>query len=268
MRLGNKLMTITQEDFTISGKLNKKEKSELNKFNQTLAVQRESLMENPHFKEESFDLRHLFTKYLVEFPRIRTTDLMAIYKHQLSIFCRLIERREEFIKKLLSTDKLEMFIDSEKKFATRDREVIPSFLLDNTLVYRKETFTLLDEHNNKEEVEIFSLVEEGKLNKRLTINLIEFGLENEKFNLADSFVELINSFRDLTKQFEEEIEKFGIDKEIEIGSNFTDKEPLSGYLGSISTVDEFKTLVDLSNKKKLILMLKKEIDIILKVIFR
>lgn len=43
MRLGNKLVTISQEDFTISGKMNKKEKTELDKFNSYLNKQKETL---------------------------------------------------------------------------------------------------------------------------------------------------------------------------------------------------------------------------------
>ena len=42
MRLGNKLATMSQEDFTISGKMNKKEKTELDKFNSYLTKQKET----------------------------------------------------------------------------------------------------------------------------------------------------------------------------------------------------------------------------------
>lgn len=265
MRLGNKLMTISQEDFTLSGKLNKKEKTELDKFNSYLTKQKETLLKTPQFIEEPFDLRYLFSKRLVEFPRIRTTDPTAIYEYQRSILFSLIYERTKFIEKLISDKNLNIFLEGEKKTIPRDKEVIPSFLLNNSLVYTEETFTLIDESHN-EEVEVVSLIEEGKLNENLIKNLIDFGLKKEEFVLPTSLVKLIDSFQKLNTQFESELDSFGVDKEIVIGSNFGDKKPLSGYLGAISNVVEFKTLMNLNNKKKLIMMLKEEIEVILNVI--
>nr|DAS67031.1 MAG TPA: hypothetical protein [Caudoviricetes sp.] len=265
MRLGNKLVIISQEDFTLSGKMNKKEKTELDKFNSYLNKQKETLSKTLQRIEEPFDLRYLFSKRLVEFPRIRTTNPIAIYQHQRSILFSLIYERIKFIENLISTKDLTVFIESEKKMIPTNREVIPSFLLNNSLVYTEETFTLIGENHN-EEVEVVSLIEEGKLNKNLVKNLIDFGLNKEEFVLPTSLVKLIESFQKLNTQFENELDSFGLDKEIVIGSNFGDKKPLSGYLGSISSVDEFKTLINLINKKKLIMMLKEEIDVILNVI--
>lgn len=265
MRLGNKLMTISQEDFTLSGKLNKKEKTELDKFNSYLTKQKETLLKTPQFIEEPFDLRYLFSKRLVEFPRIRTTDPTAIYEYQRSILFSLIYERIKFIEKLISDKNLNIFLESEKKTIPRDKEVIPSFLLNNSLVYTEETFTLIGESHN-EEVKVVSLIEEGKLNENLIKNLINFGLKKEEFVLPTSLVKIIESFQALNTQFENELNSFGLDKEIVIGSNFGDKKPLSGYLGTISNVDEFKTLINFNNKKKLIMMLKEEIEVILNVI--
>ena len=62
MRLGNKLVTMSQEDFTISGKMNKKEKTELDKFNSYLTEQKETILKQPPQIEEPFDLRYLFSK--------------------------------------------------------------------------------------------------------------------------------------------------------------------------------------------------------------
>lgn len=104
------------------------------------------------------------------------------------------------------------------------------------------------------------------MNENLVKNLFDFGLKKEEFVLPTSLVKLIESFQKLNTQFENELDSFGLDKEIVIGSNFGDKKPLSGYLGAISNVDEFKTLINLNNKKKLIMMLKEEIDVILNVI--
>ena len=120
--------------------------------------------------------------------------------------------------------------------------------------------------DNNEEVEVVSLIEEGKLNENLVKNLIDFGLKKEEFVLSDSLIKIIDSFQMLNAQFENELDSFGLDKEIVIGSNFGDKKPLSGYLGAISDADEFKTLMKLNNKKKLIMMLKEEIEVILNMI--
>lgn len=265
MRLGNKLVTMSQEDFTISGKMNKKEKTELDKFNSYLTEQKETLLKQPQQIEEPFDLRYLFSKRLVEFPRIRTTNPIAIYQYQRDILFSLIYERIKFIENLISNKNLNAFLESEKKTIPRNREVIPSFLLNNSLVYTEETFTLMGEDNN-EEVEVVSLIEEGKLNENLVKNLIDFGLKKEEFVLSDSLIKIIDSFQMLNAQFENELDSFGLDKEIVIGSNFGDKKPLSGYLGAISDADEFKTLMKLNNKKKLIMMLKEEIEVILNMI--
>ena len=131
---------------------------------------------------------------------------------------------------------------------------------------KKELKAALIGEDHNEEVEVVSLIEEGKLNGNLIKNLIDFGLKKEEFVLPTSLVKLIESFQALNTQFENELNSFGLDKEIVIGSNFGDKKPLSGYLGSISNVDEFKTLINLNNKKKIIMMLKEEIEVILNVI--
>lgn len=268
MRLGNKLLTMSQEDFTISGKMNKKEKTELDKFNSYLTKQKEMLLKRPYFVEEPFDLRYLFTKRFVAFPQLKTTNPIIFYRHLRDIFFSLIYERIKFVENLISNKDLNVFLESEKKTIPRSREVIPSFLLNNSLIYSEEAFTLIDEGDNEsnENVEVVSLIEEGKLNENLKSNLIEFSLKKEEFVLPTSLVKLIESFQKLNTQFENELNSFGLDKEIVIGSNFGDKKPLSGYLGAISNVDEFKTLINLDNKKKLIMMLKEEIDVILKVI--
>lgn len=50
MRLGNKLMTLSQEDFSFSGEMNKKEKRELEKTKQRLTERKRSCVKILHLK--------------------------------------------------------------------------------------------------------------------------------------------------------------------------------------------------------------------------
>lgn len=261
MRLGNKLMTLSQEDFSFSGEMNKKEKRELEKIKQRLTETQEKLRKDPTFKEEPFDLEYFFSQLFVKFPSLKTRNAKLTYSHRRNILFSLIYNRIVFMEKILGSKNLEQFIETEKRVMNRKRKIIPSFLLKNTLICHEETFTLDEEKNT-----VVSLVEEGKFNENLTENLIDYTLSVSEPNLTISIPKLISLFLELIKQFEEEVAEFGSSKEIEIGSNFGNRNPLTGGYGAISNAEEFKELINLSNKKKLILMLKKEVEIILKIV--